>query len=302
MTIITIVPEGSFSLRAAAGFGFGPNTGRPVYDASHMRLVFVTDDLQNQAAVNLSQDPDGVVTGEVTSDADDQVVEDQVRRILSLDHSGVEWARVGEKDEVVRQLQDTHEGLRPVLFHSPYEAAAWSIVSARRQRAQAIAIRTRLAAAHGRRFVLNDEETFAFPTPQALLAVVEVQGLDKVRVDRLHAVARAALEGELEPALLLAMSPDDALEHLQKLPGVGPTYSTLILLRSTGATDIMTGLEPRIASYLAYFYGLDEQVASPEQIERISASWRPFRTWTSVLCRVAGDALELPYPGPTRGH
>lgn len=44
-------------------------------------------------------------------------------------------------------LQRAHEWLRPVLFHSPYEAAAWAIISARRYRAQAAAVRTRICAA-----------------------------------------------------------------------------------------------------------------------------------------------------------
>ena len=29
-------------------------------------------------------------------------------------------------------------------------------------------------------------------------------------------------------------------------------------------------------------------------LERIAKGWRPFRTWTAVLVRVAGDRLGLP--------
>ena len=302
MSEFTIVPDGSFSLRAAAGFGFGPNMGRPVYEEARMKLAFVTDDFQHHAAVYLRQGTDGAVVANVSSDADLSVIENQVRRILSLDHSGTEWAKVGKTDPIVGRLQRDHEGLRPVLFHSPYEAAAWSIISARRQRAQGAVIRNRLSAAYGEVYVSDGEESLAFPTPEALLGVDSVQGLDDVRVGRLHAVAHAALEGQLEPSLLLGMPPVAALEHLQKLPGIGPLYSTLILLRSTGATDIMTGFEPRIASYLAHFYNLGRPAATADEVEQISEGWRPFRTWTSVLCRVAGDALNLPFPRPTRSR
>jgi DNA-3-methyladenine glycosylase II len=38
---------------------------------------------------------------------------------------------------VIGELQRRLPGLRPVLFHSPYEAAAWAVIVARSGRAQA---------------------------------------------------------------------------------------------------------------------------------------------------------------------
>ena len=55
-----------------------------------------------------------------------------------------------------------------MLFHSPYEAAAWSVISHRRGRAQAAPLRTRLAAEHGRTFELAGEHVAAFPLPDTL--------------------------------------------------------------------------------------------------------------------------------------
>lgn len=293
---ISIVPDGPFSLPAAASFGFGPNTGRPVYRDAAMKLAFPTDDFRSYAFVSLNQGDDGIVTGTVESDAPTDLIERQVRRILSLDRSGTEWVKVGEKDVVLGRMQSSHPGLRPVLFHSPYEAAAWSIISARRQRAQGTVVRNRIAAQLGQTFGEGSEQLFAFPTPEKLLELRFVQGLELTKVERLHVVARAALNGELDPALLLGMSSEDALEHLQRLPGVGPMYSTLILLRSTGAADLITGFEPRLPTYLAHLYSLGVSEASPAQIEDIMDGWRPFRTWSSVLARVAGDGLGLPLP------
>jgi DNA-3-methyladenine glycosylase II len=106
-------------------------------------------------------------------------------------------------------------------------------------------------------------------------------------------VARAALAGDLEPSRLLGMTTQDALAALCRIPGIGPMYAGLILLRSTGATDVMTLNEPHLPAYVAHFYGLHGP-ASRDEVERIAAAWRPFRTWTSVLIRVAGDALGIP--------
>lgn len=289
---VTIKPEGEFSLAAAASFGFGPNTGRPKPDGDSMPLAFVADDLQHHAAAVVTQDAHGTVHAQVFGDADAGPVEAQLRRILSLDHSGRAWAEVGARDEVIGRLQREHPGLRPVLFHSPYEAAAWSILSQRRHRAQATAVRKRLSEEFGRVFQLPGGDLASFPLPEELMRVEGFPGLEPLRIERLHGVARAALEGQLDPARLLALTPEAALADLRRIPGIGPTYGGLILLRSTGATDILTLEEPRLPAYVAHFYGLPHPASSAE-LERIADAWRPFRTWTSVLIRVAGDRAGI---------
>jgi DNA-3-methyladenine glycosylase II len=299
MTGFTITPDGPFSLAAAAGFGFGPHTGRPVYRDAIMKLAFTTDDFAHQADVSLNQRDDGAVTGEIESDGDIDAITRQVARILSLDHSGSDWLKVGEQDAVLGRLQREFVGLRPVLFHSPYEAAAWSIISARRHRAQGTVVRNRLAATNGRVYGEGAEAMFAFPTPAQLLEVRELQGLDDTRIERLHAVAHAALSGDLDPARLLALGSEEGLAQLTRLKGIGPMYGTLILLRSTGATDFVTGEEPRLATYLGHLYDLGG-AATDAQIVTIMDGWRPFRTWSAVLARVAGDSLGLPLPARPR--
>lgn len=289
MSTFTITPDAAFSLAAAASFGFGPTAGRPQPAGGEMRLTFVTDDLTGQAGVHLTQDEDGTVRGTVTGDAAAAAVKRQVARILSLDHPGKGWLAVGERDPVVGSLQAALPGLRPVLFHSPYEAAAWSIISTRRHHTQAAAIRTRLAQAEGRVLEVGGEPVAAFPTPRQLLTVEGFPGLEPVRIDRLHAVARAALDGLLDAGRLAALDADQALEEVQRLPGIGPVYGTLIVMRSTGVTDMMTFSEPRLPSYAARFYRTGSEVMAREEMEAVSEKWRPFRTWAAVLIRVAGD-------------
>lgn len=294
---IELYRDTTFSLAAAAGFGFGPSTGRPKPDGaavSEMRMAFVADDMRHHAGVHLVQAADGAITAAVESAADLAAVTSQVRRILSLDHPAGEWLAAGERDPVLGRLQREHDWLRPVLFHSPYEAAAWSIISARRHRAQATATRTRICQSIGATLTVAGADIPAFPLPERLLAADSLPGMGAGRVEWLHEVARAALDGRLAPARLAGMEPADALADLRKLPGIGPTYATLILLRAVGVTDVLTFGEPRLPGYVAHFYGTGPGPASAAEIERIAEAWRPFRTWAAVLIRAAGDRYQLP--------
>ncbi|HEY6295103.1 MAG TPA: hypothetical protein VIX15_05515 [Streptosporangiaceae bacterium] len=293
---LRMVVDGPFSLTAAAAFGFGPSTGRPYPAEDLMRLAFVTDDLQHQVGVLLTQEPggDGDLIAEISGAHDVAAVDHQIRRILSVDRPVEGWVTAGHRDPVLGGLQAAHPGLRPVLFHSPYEAAAWAMISQRRHRSQGAALRRRLSVQAGRAFELGGETEYAFPLPERLLDLSEFPGLEPQRLERLHGVARAALAGQLDPGRLAAMEADEAIEELQRMPGLGPVYSGLVELRSTGVSDALTLAEPRLPRYLQHYYGLPE-VPDAETIRRLAEPWRPFRTWAGVLIRVAGDRDGLPW-------
>jgi DNA-3-methyladenine glycosylase II len=293
----TIKVDGPFSLAAAASFGFGPNTGRPVSEEHGMRLAFVADDLRHHVGAVLSQAPDGSLAAEISGDAHPPAAQAQIRRILSIDADPSGWLAAGRADPVLGGIQASLPGLRPVLFHSPYEAAAWAMLAQRRHRSQATAIRRRLSFAAGQAFELAGREEPAFPVPERLLEVTSFPGIEETRLSRLHGVARAALDGRLEAARLAAMPPEEAMADLRRIKGLGPLYAMLVYLRSTGVKDAAAVGEPRLASYLRHYYGL---AATPDtdEVRRLAEAWRPFRTWASVLFRVAGDRDGLPFYEP----
>jgi DNA-3-methyladenine glycosylase II len=283
----TIEPVGPFSLRESATFGFGQRSGRP-FDGL-MRMAFCLDGYREQVGVVLSQDHAGV-HGQVHGSADLAAVEAQVARVLSLDHDGEAFVAVGQRDPVVARLLAVAPGLRPPLFHSPYEAAAWSVLSARRPASQMMVLRARLSEAHGCRFTLAGEQVAAFPLPTQLVDVNEFPGLPTVKLDRLHGVAAAALGGVLDADTLRALPDERASSQLQRLAGIGPFYSALILLRATGHTDLLPTDEPQLLGLVAKLYGLPAP-PGPEQFAEIAEPWKPFRTWVSVLIRAAARRL-----------
>jgi DNA-3-methyladenine glycosylase II len=280
----TIEPRGPFSLALAASHVFGPREPAPVVPL--MRLAFCVDGFHELAGVVLTEGPAGSVVGEVHGATDVAAVREQVARIVSLDHDGSGWPAVGQRDPLIGRLQARYPGFRPVLHYSPYEAAAWAILAGHRSGRQANTLRRRMGEALGTTFELAGTRLSAFPTPHAILdaPALPVPSVEQDR--RLRAVARAALDGLLDPARLRALDPEVARAEVQTLPGLGPFYSGLVAIRAVGPTDAASVEEPRLLAALRHYLG-DEAPADTAALARRMEAWRPFRTWAVVLIRRA---------------
>ncbi|WP_053225910.1 hypothetical protein [Solirubrobacter soli] len=257
--IHTIEPKGPFSLAAAARFIAGWPPGQARIGDGEVGLHFLVDDWSGAATVTLRQDGDAV-TATVEAENVERALA-QAARIVSLDHDGTAYPEVD--DPIARQVLRDSDYLRPVLFHSPYEAAALSIISARTSRATGNRLRDALGS--------------TFPAPRQLLELQELEGLPQNKIPRLHGIAQAAIEGKLDREPLLAMPPDAARAQLLELSGIGPFYANLILLRAVGTTDVLAENEPKLKDAVQARYG--------QPLADVADAWRPFRTWFSVLMR-----------------
>lgn len=288
MPTFTIVPTGRYSLRESVEFGFGQRHAEKFEGV--MRLAFCCDALTGQVGVVVRQDERGV-HGEIVGDSDDAgAVQAQVARVLSLDHDASGFEEVGRRDPVIGALQAAAPGLLPPLFHSPYEGALWSVLSARRPAAQMAQVRDNLAAQHGRVFTLAGKQVGALPTPAQLLKVTEFPGIPGEKMARLHGVARAALDGLLDVERLQRLGPEITMAELQRIKGIGPFYAGLVTIRATGFTDVLPLDEPLARDLVTRLYGLDHP-CEPADLERIAEAWRPYRTWATVLIRAAGHRI-----------
>jgi DNA-3-methyladenine glycosylase II len=256
-----------------------------------MRLAFCVDgDYETQVGVEVRQDADGV-HGLVHGEAESCVIERQTARVLSLEHDARGYDQVCERDPVIARLQAAAPGLRPPLFYSPYEAAVWAVLSARRPSWQMDRVRTQLAQAHGRVFDVAGMPLAALPTPSALLRVTGFEGIDEASLSRIHGVARAAADGLLEVATLRAMDPHEAMTVLQQIKGIGRFYAALVVIRATGVTDVLPTNEPKALELAGRLYG-DGTPLSVERFTEVAEAWRPWRTWCTVLLRSAGSRLS----------
>jgi len=278
-----IEPRGPFSLADENEY-FGGWPPFPADDRA-VAMAFPVEGWQTSAAVIVRQYAGGSVSGDVQgARGHTEAAWQQALAVLSLDVDGSAFPAVGERDAVIGQRQSTYRSLRPVLFHSPYEAAASLIIGNRISMRQARATREIMAQLLGDEVIVDGHSMRAFPQPQALVELTSFPGVSEEKVRRLNGIGRAALEGTLDRARLRAQPVERALEMLRDLDGVGPFTAQGILFRGAGLVDELTD-DDVTAQAVQLAYGLTSPPRRAE-IVRIAEAWRPFRTWCMVMLHV----------------
>lgn len=281
-----LTPVGPFSLAASTRFleEFAPAAYRQGAHG-HLHLAFAVAG-SSWATVGVCVRQEGPrVVGDVVGDPMAVgAAAGQVARILSLDVDGCGFPKLATTDPVVGRLQTRYPGLRPVLFWSPYEAAAWAVIGQRLRITQAATVKSALAEELGETVVVHEEVLHAFPAPHRLLQLEAFPGLFARKVKHLRAIARAALDGKLDAARLRAFPAEDALSDLRLLPGIGAFSADLVLVRGAGHPDHFPAHEARLARAMARAYNLGEH-PSPDRLDAIAERWRPYRSWAALLLR-----------------
>ncbi len=254
------------SRRFWAGFTPAALAGQPA--GPGLRTVFCAEGDWRRAEAEVTQAGD---TAHVVlaGDGDLDAAAVQVRRFLALDVDGRGWPEVGRRDPVIADAQAWLPGLRPCGFHSPYEAAAWSVLAQRLRIVQAARLRAELIARHG--------EDGAFPPPHTMVRInLDLPGR---KSEYLRAVAEAAVDGLLDGAALRAVDPGQAIQRVQQVKGLGPFAAELVVVRGANAPDALPHHERRLHAEIAEQYGPGHDLA------QISEAWRPYRTWAAVHLR-----------------
>jgi DNA-3-methyladenine glycosylase II len=267
--------DSNLCLDASASFAMGfPGTSVEEAGAA-MSFVWAVDGQWTTVRVHLRQTRDRVhseIIGSVSGEVADLVHRD-VERILCADVDGSGFTDIASTDPVVARLQAQFPGLRPVLFYTPYEAAAWCIIGHRIRMSQAAAIKQRLANELG--------VCAAFPAPERLEQLESgFKGLTDHKVDQLRQLGSAAKSGLMNRDHLREMPYDDAIAQVQELAGIGPFSAELIMIRGVGVPDALPQHEKRMTAAIHQFYNTDNVASVAEQ-------WRPYRSWVGLLLRAA---------------
>ncbi|NIJ11063.1 DNA-3-methyladenine glycosylase II [Saccharomonospora amisosensis] len=297
---IEVKVRGGIDLRDHADFlrhqspGCRPHEGG---EPATLCLGFTVEDTWRPVAARVRQRAPDVVGIDIAAKGIPvTAVAEQVRRILSLEADGDGFAALARRDPVLARLRRLRPGLRPVHFHSPYEAACFAVVCHRLRVGQAAAIVRRIAERHGERVSIGGRALAAFPPPEVLLDADLSVGLSEVKRQRLTVIARAALDGLLNGTYLRSLPPDHAVRELRRLPGIGPFSAEFVVGQGAGHPTLFPRREPRLHARMAQAYG----VGDVDELERIARRYGPYSGWAAFVLR-SSPSCEL-YPDVVAGQ
>jgi len=282
---LTVEVAGPWSLEAGIAFweGFTPSRLPPGRNDRVLRSTFLVEGDWRRAETEVVQE-DTAARIVVRGEGDLDPAATQVCRFLSLDVDARGRLEVAQRDPVIAEAQSQLPGLRPCGFHSPYEAAAWSVLSQRIRITQADRLRNDLTNRHG--------EDGAFPTPEVLRSLdLDLPGR---KTEYLHAVSDAALDGQLDAAILRSVEPEEAMRTVQQIKGLGPFAAELVVIRGANAPDALAHHEHRLGAEIAHRYGPDRN------LDDIADAWRPFRSWATVYLRALREERTHEIGGQAR--
>ncbi|WP_202344761.1 DNA-3-methyladenine glycosylase family protein [Leucobacter chromiireducens] len=281
---LTLPRPPGFSLAASSRFAMNFPASQQSEASASLDLAFALDDTWLPVGVHLREHDDSIQAQIVSNPggAGTSQIRENITRILNLHVVDDPITAIGQCDPVVSHLQRQFEGLRPVQFPTPWEAAAWSVIGQRIRITHAASIKQRLSERFGTRMEFPGGQVLhGFPGPDTVLALPAMPGLTLRKFDTLRGVAQAALDGALSSAHLLQLEPEAALAELQRLYGIGPFSAELILIRGAGTPDLLPANEPRLSKAMAALYRTENAAVH----QQIAKQWQPFRSWVTLLIR-----------------
>src|SRR5271170_6676058 len=139
---IVVEVLGPWSLEMSRRFweGFAPAELATQQQADALQTMFRVEGDWSLAEVRVTQQG-GTASLTVLGDGDLGQATAQACRFLSLDIDARGWPDIARLDPVMADAQRRLSGLRPCGFYSPYEAAAWAVLSQRLRIVQAARLR-----------------------------------------------------------------------------------------------------------------------------------------------------------------
>jgi 3-methyladenine DNA glycosylase/8-oxoguanine DNA glycosylase len=250
----------------------------------------------------LAVEPDGRRWRVEAWGADGGTARAAARALFSLDHPSEAFYRLVRQEPVLRGTDRRFRGLRIPRDAHVYEAILHSVLGQQVSVRAATTMKERLLEKTGAFLEADGVEVPRVPTPRELgslgVAGVRSTGVSRAKARSLLELARAVEESRV-PSEPLASAPiAEAVEALDRLPGVGRWTAENALLRGVGRTDVFIAGDLGIRVALEE-YGVLRRTASEER----ARAWadRNYPGWGSYATLYLWRKLVADRSGATTG-
>jgi DNA-3-methyladenine glycosylase II len=107
-------------------------------------------------------------------------------------------------------------------------------------------------------------------------------GLSAAKIAALRDLSEHILSGKIDLLKLRTMPPEEAVEALVKVRGIGPWTAEMFLIFALGAPDIYSPGDLILARLTEELYKLPKGT-KPKELAKLAERWSPHRTFVSLL-------------------
>lgn len=192
------------------------------------------------------------------------------------------------QDKHLSRIVEKNLGMRVPGAFDGFEMAIRAVLGQQITVKAAKTIAGRFAGAFGSRLSTPFAELFLLSPPPEKIATASIESIAKLgivsaRAQCLIALSQAVSSGELE--LRSGLNPETIMDRLVQVPGIGPWTAHYIAMRALHWPDAFPRDDVAVRNNLGK--------ASWKQIEVISKSWRPWRSYAVLHIWKNPQAIEI---------
>ncbi len=246
--------------------------------------------------------PNGPVTAEAFSDEHIGALGDELQRAAhhmiggNDDLAGFRAAIA--KDTRLANLVDALPGYKAMRGPDLWTMMLSSLVAQQISGAAARSIRNKLARTYGHVVRVDNEDVPVVPSAQRLYDLREADlrgvGLSQKKAEYARGMAQALLDGTILPDELKRMAPDEMIQKLSSLRGVGVWTAECIGIFCVGHPDLIPADDLGIQKAITHLYKLKAD-PKPKEVRARGEKWQGWRSYaTTYLWAGLNHAILVP--------
>jgi DNA-3-methyladenine glycosylase II len=209
---------------------------------------------------------------------------DRIRFFLSLDDDLKPFYALGIKDPNFSSVLDALYGLHQVKFLTPFEAAAWAVLSQRISMKVAHKMKSKLTDAVGNSIQIEGIDYRTFPSARQIKNMGVENLLSIIGNERKseYLIAVAEAFDRVEENFLRKGNIEEVKEWLMGIKGIGEWSAHLELIRGLGRMEELSEHDQMLFNCFKQFYGHE---ATEEQLKRIADGYGEFKGYWAYYLR-----------------
>ncbi len=207
-----------------------------------------------------------------------------IGRTFMLDADPTPFLEAAQADPVLAGIAGRLHRIRPMQIIDPFEAASWAVLGQQINLAFARRLKLALIEMCGGFMEVDGERFGLFPRPAQVghldPQLARERQFSRQKVEYVKGIAAAVLSGALNFELLRTMAPEQALNELVAIKGIGRWTAEYLLIRALGFPDAIPAADVGLRAAIGKAYAMDRN-ATEAEVRELAGKWHGWRGWAA---------------------